>query len=312
MVKRVITFLSFVLFAAAFLCACRYGSEDTEITFSGDKVTVKGAEAKSVIVTDSSVTITRSGTYQLSGTGKMQVIVDTEGGKAVYLNLNGVNLTCDSSSPVWIKNAPLVCINLKAESQNTITDRHLYTPPEEDAEEQSGEQTAEDIPSAAIYSRAPLLIDGEGKLTVNAQSYNGISTSDTFTMKSGNLSITAEHHGIKGRDYVVISGGTLNVKCEGDGIKSTNTEKASLGYVNITGGMIILNADDEGIYAPSSVSASGATIMIKSKKTSFLTLGKLYLSGCSIDINTDKPPFSAAQSDIRNNLITVNGQPYTP
>ena len=297
-----------MLLAALALCACGHRSEDTEITFSGSAASVKGSGAKTVKISGNTVTITRSGTYQISGTAKAQLIVDVEGGKAVYLNLNGVNLTCDSSSPVWIKNATLVCITLNAGSQNTITDRHLYTPPEDE----STADTA-DVPSAAIYSRAPLLIDGKGKLTVNAESYNGISTSDTFTMKGGNLTITAEHHGIKGRDYVVISEGNLNIKCEGDGIKATNSEKPSLGYVNITGGNFYINADDEGIYAPSSISISAGNLTVKSKKTALMALGTLNLKGGLIDIITDNPPLSAAQTDIgRDALITVNGQPYKP
>lgn len=296
------------------LCACGRGSDDTTIKLSGTTASVSGASAKSVKVEDGVVTITRSGTYQISGSAKLQLVVDVEGGKAVYLNLNGMDLSCDRSSPVWIKNATLVCINLKAGTQNTVTDRHLYVPPEEnETDANTASDETEDVPSAAIYSRAPLLFDGKGKLTVNAESYNGISTSDTFTMKSGNLTITAEHHGIKGKDYVVISDGNLHIKCEGDGIKSTNTEKPNLGYINITGGNFYINADDEGIYAPSSISVSAGNLTVKSKKTAFLTLGTLNLRGGYIDILTENPPLSAAKTELSSDAqISVNGHPYKP
>lgn len=312
--KRKSVFFLILLLTGMALCACGRRSEDTEIKLSGTSATVSGAAAKSVKVENGTVTITRSGTYQISGSAKLQLIVDVEGGKAVYLNLNGMDLSCDTSSPVWIKNATLVCISLKSGSQNTITDRHLYVPPEEKDSAGNADATdTEDIPSAAIYSRAPLLFEGKGKLTVNAESYNGISTSDTFTMKSGNLTITAEHHGIKGKDYVVISDGNLNIKCEGDGIKSTNTDKPSLGYVTISGGNFYINADDEGIYAPSSISVSAGNLTVKSKKTAFLTLGTLNLKGGYIDILTDNPPLSASRTDLSADVqISVNGHPYKP
>lgn len=306
--KRRIICLLLLSALGLMLSACGKKSAVTTIAFSDKGASVKGSAAQAVKIEGDTVTITRSGSFDLSGTAKMQLIVDVEGGKAVYLNLNGLDLSYDTSAPVWIKNASMVVITLGAGSQNTITDRHLYVPPEEDSEKSDN---SFDIPSAAIYSRAPLFFDGSGKLTVNAESYNGISTSDTFTMKNGHISITAEHHGIRGKDYVVISNGNLNIKCEGDGIKSTNTEKPNLGYINITGGNININADDEGIYAASSISVSEGTLTLKTKKTAFLTPGAINLTGGIIDIKTDSPAFSAAQSDIKDSvLITLNGRPY--
>lgn len=295
------------------LTACGRGSSATEIRLGSDGARVSGPAKASVRTTADSVTITRAGNYHITGAAKMQLIVEVESGKAVYLTLDGIDLTCDSSAPLYVKKASMVVLNLATGSQNTITDRHLYT---EIVEQNDSVQTTSDTltenPSAAIYSRSPLLIQGEGKLTVNAESYNGISTNDTFTMKSGNLTVSSVMHGIKGKDYVVISGGNLILRCEeGDGIKATNTERPELGYLNITGGNVTINCGDEGLYAPSSISISGGNLSIKSKKTALLTSGTLNLSGGIIELRTNNPPLSAAQKTVSPSvLITVNGRPY--
>ena len=63
----------------------------------------------------------------------------------------------------------------------------------------------------------------------------------------------------------------------------------------------------------STISVSAGNITVKSKKTALMALGTLNLKGGLIDIITDNPPLSAAQTDIgRDALITVNGQPYKP
>lgn len=298
-------FCLLLICAIACLCACGKGSSNTAITLDGKTASVKGTNKASVKIDSGVITIGRAGTYDLSGTGELQLIIDTEDGKAVYLNLNGIDLTCAASSPIWVKKASMVVLNVSEGTQNTITDRHPYS---EEDEEKEGEEA---LPSAAVYSRSPLLLRGAGKLTVNADSYNGISTSDTFTMEGGNVSVTATHHGIKGKDFVVISGGSLNIKCEGDGIKATNTEKPSLGYINITDGNLNINANDEGIYAPSSISVSGGNITVKSKKTAFLTSGQLSFTGGMIDIRTGNEPLVGAKKDFKAEvLITVNGRPY--
>jgi len=285
------------------LCACGKGASSVSIVLSGKTAEVSGTGKNAVKVSDGTVLITKAGSYDISGTGELQIVVDTMDGKAVYLNLNGMELTCTLSSPIWIKNAAMTVLTLKEGTQNVIFDNHPYS--ESDAAESNP-----DVPSAAIYSRAPLLMRGKGKLIVNGSSYNGISTSDTFTMESGNLSLTAKHHGIKAKDYIVISGGNINIKCDGDGIKTTNTEKPSLGYINITGGDIVINANDEGIYAPTSISVSGGNINVKSKKTALETGGQLSLTGGIIDIRTDDDPLAAAKRDIRPDaVITVNGRP---
>lgn len=299
-----------LLFSLLLLLAGCKKEEAPSIVFSGDSVSTT---SKNVTVDGTTVTITDAGTYEISGSAEEgQIVVNVTNGKAVYLNLNGLELRCSTDAPIRIVESSMTVINLIAHTQNIITDDHPYS--ELLGQQENGTDTVfESAPDAAIYSKSPLLILGAdtGKLVVNGNSYNGISSSDTLTVEGGNLTINAEHHAIKGRDYVVISGGVLNLKCGRDGVKATNAEDAALGYVNITGGTVNINADDDGIYAPRSITVSGGNLVVKAHNIGLKTEGALDLRGGIIDVNTNDEVMVCKTKTIGAAVIlTVNGKAY--
>lgn len=279
------------------------------ITFSGDSAS---SNSKNVSIDGTTVTITGAGTYEISGsTEEGQIIVNVTNGKAVFLNLNGLELRCSTDSPIRIVESSMTVITLISNTQNIITDDHPYS--ELLGQEEASGNVFESAPDAAVYSKSPLLIRGAdtGKLVVNGNSYNGISSSDTLTVEGGSLTVNAEHHGMKGRDYVVVSGGNINIKCGRDGIKSTNIEDAALGYINITGGNITINADDDGVYAPRSISVNGGNLAVKSHNIGLKTEGALELRAGIIDITTkDDAMLCKTKTVGAEVLLTVNGKAY--
>lgn len=299
-----------LLFSLLLLLAGCKKEEAPSIVFSDDSVSTT---SKNVTVDGTTVTITGAGTYEISGsTEEGQIIVNVTNGKAVFLNLNGLELRCSTDAPIRIVQSSMTVISLTANTQNIITDDHPYS--ELLGQQEDGTSSVfESAPDAAIYSKSPLLIRGAdtGKLVVNGNSYNGISSSDTLTVEGGNLTINAEHHAIKGRDYVVISGGVLNLKCGRDGVKATNAEDAALGYVNITGGTLNINADDDGIYAPRSITVSGGNLVVKAHNIGLKTEGALELHGGIIDVNTNDDVMVCKTKTIGAEVIlTVNGKAY--
>jgi hypothetical protein len=69
--------------------------EANSITLNGDGAVVDGNQ----------MAITSAGTYGISGTlddGKL--IVNTKDKETIKLILNGVNITCSKSSPIYVKN----------------------------------------------------------------------------------------------------------------------------------------------------------------------------------------------------------------
>ncbi len=302
-------FLLVILSLLLTCCACGKEEQRT-IVFSGDKITVNG---DGVSVKDSTVTITASGTYYLSGTlADGQIVVNVTNGKAVYLCLQGADITCSYSSPILVEEASMVVLQLEADTQNIITDNHTYDATASDSTGGADGDLFTESPDSAIYSRSPLMIEGEGKLVVGGNCYNGICSNDTLTIESGNITVKAAHHGIKGRDYVVITGGNVSIASSNDGLKATNLDSEHMGYVSISGGNVTINAGDEGIYAPNAINISGGNVTLDSKNAGLKTEGNISLSGGSIDITAgDEPLLCAGQTIGDDALVTANGKPLT-
>ena len=315
-------FLIVLLAAMLLLGGC--GQDDEKlITFSDSGIQ---SDLIGVNVDGTQLTITQAGTYTITGTcADGNIIVDAPGGKAVDLVLSDLNLTCSRTAPIVVKSGSMVVLTLKEKTQNIITDNHTYSETV-DQGEQSADDLLSEIPDAAISSKSPLMIraNGDGKLVVNANSYNGIVSSDTLTIESGVINVTAKNHGIRGKDYVLISGGVITVKAGEDGIKSTNTERPGLGYINFKGGVVNIQAGDEAVIAPRSVNFSGGTITIKSKNIGIkvgtkagadgtLTGGTVNFMAGIVDItSSDDAILAEKQTKQDSALVTANGKDYSP
>lgn len=100
------------------------------------------------------VTITAGGNYQLDGNlSEGQIRVETSDTDIVSLILNGVNVTCSTSSPLYVENADKTIVTLADGTENVLNDSSSYTDTEADS---------------TIYSKDDLTINGSGSLTVNS------------------------------------------------------------------------------------------------------------------------------------------------
>lgn len=124
-----------------------------EIVFAGDRVTLTGSGASAE---GCSVTIHQGGTYTLSGRlDDGRLTVETAG--SVTLILAGVDMTCTTFAPIYIKQAENVTVQLKDGTENTLTDGAEYVYADGQTE-----------PDAALFSECDLTLSGGGSLTVNA------------------------------------------------------------------------------------------------------------------------------------------------
>ena len=204
-----------------------------------------------VTVEDGTLTITKAGTYKLSGDSQGQIKVETADSDAVRLVLNSANITNSSGAALNVVNADEVILYSASGTTNTISDGADYT------------ATGEDDPDAVVYSKADLTIAGEGTLKVNGNHEDGIHTSDGLVIASGTLEVNAANTGIKGKDYVDILGGTINVTAQQDGIKSTNDTDEGQGWTRLSNGTVTVNAGDDGFKASRVVEISGGSLTVK-------------------------------------------------
>lgn len=203
-----------------------------------------------VTVEDGTLTITKAGTYKLSGEYQGQIKVETADSDAVRLVLDNANITNSSGAALNVVNADEVILYSASGTTNTISDGADYT------------ATGEDDPDAVVYSKADMTIAGEGTLKVNGNHEDGIHTSDGLVIASGTLEVNAANTGIKGKDYVDILGGTINVTAQQDGIKSTNDTDEGKGWTRLSNGTVTVNAGDDGFKASRVVEISGGSLTV--------------------------------------------------
>jgi hypothetical protein len=218
----------------------------------GDTITVSGSGATA---DGSTVNITASGTYSISGTlNDGQIIVNTEDKGTVNLILNGVDITCSTSAPIYVMNAEQTVITLADGTENYVTDGDSYII----------EDSESDEPNAAIFINDDLKINGNGLLTVNANYNNGIQSQDDLKITDGNITVNAVNDGIKGRDSIAVKDINITVDAGADGMQSNNDEDSEKGYISIESGAINITAGEDGIQAETSLIISSGDITISS------------------------------------------------
>ncbi len=225
-------------------------SIDLSAPAAGDGYTMK----------EGSLTITKGGTYLLSGTlEEGQVVVEAAKSDDVRLVLHNVSVHSTVASPIEIKSADSVVISLPEGTENHFSN------------EEGVDSETTDI--AGILSREDLVINGTGALTIHAGSGDGIRSKDTLKLTGGTLTVIAADRGLVGKDSVEILTVKANITSGGDGIKSTNTEDPTRGYVYIEGGDFVIAAEKDGVQAETQLYIGGGSFRITTGTGSFETTG---------------------------------------
>lgn len=213
------------------------------------------SDAAGVSIDGSVATITSAGNYNISGIlVDGQIVVDIEDDdETTRLILDGVDMSSSSTSPIFVKNAEKVIIVLSDNSYNYITD----------AEEYVYEDSEEDEPNAAIFSKDDLSIYGSGALTVTANYNDGIKSKDGLVLEAANLTVISVDDGIIGKDYIHMVDGGITLNVEGDGLKSTN-EDVDKGYVFIEGGTLSITSGADAIQAETNLKITNGAFSLTS------------------------------------------------
>ncbi len=265
--------------------------DGSSISYAGEGVTIEGT----------TITITKGGTYVVTGTlSDGQIKVDSEDKETVWIILNNANITSKTNSPIYIVNAKKTILSLATGTSNTLSDAASYTYAD----------TANEEPSACVFSKDDLVISGDGSLVVNGNFNNGIASKDTLTITNGNITVNAVNNGIKGKDYIVIKDGTFNVTAGGDAFKSDNTADTSLGYILIEGGKFVINSEEDGIQAETCLKITGGTFDIKTGDGAKTTSSNSDWGGSqtSTDTASIKGIKAGVDITITNGKFTINSE----
>ncbi len=261
-------------------------SECTDITLN--KSTASCSDS-SVTVADGTVTITKAGTYKLSGTFTGQIIVNAGDSDKVQLVFDNANITKDGSAALYVANADKVFVTTVKGTENTLSSTGEFT--------SGSDETNVD---GTIFSKSDITFNGSGTLNVNCESKHGIVTKDDLKITGGTYNITSASQGLSGKDSVRIAGGNITITSGTDGIHSENTDDTEKGYVYISGGTLNITSGKDCIDASGTVDIKDGTFSLKagggsSEKTTgdstesykgIKADGVLTISGGTFDIDT--------------------------
>ena len=195
------------------------------------------AASSGVSISGNIITISKEGTYVLSGAlSEGQIVVDADSAK-VQLVLDNVDITCASSAAIYIKNADKTFITLADGSENILMNTAEY------------EAIDDNNIDAVIFSKDDMTLNGKGTLTINSEYGHGIVSKDDLKLVSGTCNITAKNHALSGKDSVRIAAGTYNLTSGKDGIHSENADDDEKGFVYIASGDFTIESTGDGIDA---------------------------------------------------------------
>ncbi len=224
------------------------------------------------------VTITEEGCYTVKGTlDDGQIILDGKDIR-VKLVLDGADITCADSAPIYMKQGKGLMIQSAEGSENHISDGTSYTYTDEENKE----------PNAAIFSKGDILLGGYGTVNIDGNFNNGISSKDILQAEGGTWNVSAANDGVKGNDALYINDGEFSISSMGDGI-------ASDGYLEINDGEIRVSArggeasaaerSSKGIKALGDLTIGGGVITVEKATEGIESKGVMTVNGATVRIS---------------------------
>lgn len=207
---------------------CTSGSKEC-YTIEGNTLTFTGVSEDSI--------------YVISGTFTGNIIIDVGEEYKFELEMQGLTVTSNTTSPILIKSGDKVTLTAKKGYQNYIYDMRDALN-EEDTSEKSG----------AVYAETDLEISGKGELIVVSKNNNGIHAKKDLDVKNLTLMVQCVDNALKGNDSVTLKNAVATlIAIKGDGIKTVKTDISSKGkqrgIISVHGGTYTIYAACDGMDA---------------------------------------------------------------
>ena len=126
----------------------------------------------------------------------------------------------------------------------------------------------------AIHSAKTFTLE-DGTLLLSSED-DGIHADDTLTVRGGSLTVTQSYEGLEAK-AIDISGGSLYIRSSDDGLNAAGGRDGSNGYgpfggdpfrgdssasLSISGGILVVNAEGDGLDSNGSLSVSGGEVYV--------------------------------------------------
>ncbi len=223
-------------------------SEAVRIMLNG---TTSSASSSAVTVSGSTVTITRAGTYLITGTlTDGMLVVDAGESDKLQLIFSGVQISSSTSAPLYILKAEKVFVTLTDGTENALSGGESFVAIDDNNID------------GAVFSKQDLTFNGAGSLTVTSPAGHGIVCKDDLVFTGGKYTVNAASHGLQANDSVRIANAAITIDAGKDGIHTENDENAEKGYFYMSGGSLNIEAEGDGISAAAFAQLEDGTIDI--------------------------------------------------
>ena len=260
------------------------------VTLSGSTAKVSG---DGVAVSGSTVTISKAGTYVISGQSDgVQIKIEAEKTDDVHIVLNGVTMT-NTNAAISAAAAGHVYLTLADGTTNNLSD---------------SASNSDEKADAALFSKVNLTINGKGTLNVDGKKNNGIKANDTLHITGGTYNIIAVGDAFNVNDELNITGTTMTVDAKEDGVKVDNDDDTSVGTMYLSDNTITVTAGDDGIHASGDLVIDSGTYTVKNS-TEGLEGKSITINGGDITIYATDDGVNAANKNAQQSEIffTMNG-----
>ncbi len=203
------------------------------LTFDGRRYSFDG-DPDALRAEDERLILQTGGTYRLSGIlldGCLTVEADPA--DTVCLILDGLSLTAASHPCIQVSSAAALVIRTASGSANVLRSDK----------------------ASAIESQAPLILEGEGTLSLRGAT-DGIDCEGDLTCRGGRVTVSAKERGLFSGRRLTLSGGSLTVNGPRWGL-CTEEAKGSDGGICITGGALTVLATAAALKAVGQITVTG-------------------------------------------------------
>ena len=261
-----INVIDYILLKNIFMGAPAADAEALKITLEGESI--KADEG--VTVEGTKATITKSGTYVISGamTAESQIIVNTAETDAESVNITLSDVTMTNSS-----DTPCIMVENADKTKITFTGTNVLT----------GNVDTAEAATAVIYGKDDITFtkNSTGTLEINSAAQMGIYCNNDIKFNGGSIKIktdaagtgTAKADAVKAKGSIEISGGELDVNAAGDGIKSSKDA------VVISGGKAEIKSGKDAIQGETSVMMTDGNIVASGDRGITVSAGNFTIGG---------------------------------
>ncbi|WP_306486270.1 carbohydrate-binding domain-containing protein [Abiotrophia sp.] len=219
-------------------------SQASQIILADQTATVTGQGAS---FSDQTLTITQTGTYVLTGSGKnIKLVVEAADTDQVHLVFQ--NLTLEGEGTLLqINKAQEVVISLAEGSQNALTE---------------SQASDDEKVKATIHSQVPLTLNGTGNLTLTALTKNALEVEGDLKVLGGAYTVKAANHGFKAEGALDIEAATLTIEAGKDGLHAEHDETTERANISLNPTQLSIAATEDGVDAGNELTIEGGTITV--------------------------------------------------